>query len=167
MCHLLKLPWGATFDWERWSESALSLERNHPTIVCTYKIIGKAVDAPNDQLGRNFPEIQRKFLVAVRQTDCSVSTEHCYLGWINRFLHYHHEKHPSDSVEAEVASFLEQLALKRKSFKLRLGSCVEHSGLLFLPRLLGTPGGNRPLPFISNGLRDPSITAKRTRFLSV
>jgi integron integrase len=114
MSHLLKLPWVAGFDWDRWLAGAQALEKDHPTIARTYEMIDKAVDEPKNLLGRSFPEIHRKFLVAIRLPDYSANTERCYLGWINRFLHYHHNKHPSDCAEAEVALFLEHLALNRK-----------------------------------------------------
>lgn len=112
--HLLKLPWGKDFDWERWSAGIKALEKNHPTVARTYEMIEKAVEEPRNRLGRSFPEVHSKFLVAMRLPDYSANTERCYLGWINRFLHFHHEKHPSNCAEAEVASFLEYLALKRK-----------------------------------------------------
>jgi integron integrase len=114
VCHLLRLPWGVGFDWDRWSAGAQSLEANHPTIARTYEMIDKAVEEPGNLLGKKFPEIYRKFLIAIRLPDYAANTERCYLGWINRFLYYHHAKRPSDCAEAEVASFLEHLALKRK-----------------------------------------------------
>jgi integron integrase len=113
-CHLLKLPWGNEFDWDRWSAGAQALEANHPTIARTYEMIDKAVEEPKNHLGKQHPKIYRKFLVAIRLPDYSTNTERSYLGWINRFLYFHHAKHPSDCAEAEVASFLEHLALKRK-----------------------------------------------------
>lgn len=113
-CHFLKLPWSAAFDWEKWSAGALALEMDHPTVARTYEMIDQAVDEPKNLLGRHFPELYRKFLVAIRLPDYSANTERCYLGWINRFLHFHHKQHPSVCAEAEVASFLEHLVLKRK-----------------------------------------------------
>lgn len=112
--HLLKLPWSSEFDWQHWSAGSKALEQSHPTLLRTYEMIDKAVENPKYILGREFPEQFRKFLVAIRLPDYSVNTERCYLGWINRFLYFHKEKHPCDCMESDVASFLEHLTLKRK-----------------------------------------------------
>ncbi len=114
ICHMLRLPWGSGFDWDRWSEAAQALEANHPTIARTYEMIDRAVEQAGNPLGKKFPDIHRKYLVAIRIPDYAANTERAYLGWINRFLYFHHAKHPSDCAEAEVASFLEHLALERK-----------------------------------------------------
>jgi site-specific recombinase XerD len=78
------------------------------------KCLDKAVEASNNFLGRRFPDYYRKFLVVVRLPNYSVNTECCYLGWINRLLYFHKEKHPCDCAESEVASFLKHLTLERK-----------------------------------------------------
>lgn len=114
MGHFLRLPWSIDFDWERWSSGALSLERDHPTIARTYEMIDKAVEDPKNHLARAYPDIYRKYLVAIRLPDYAANTEKSYLSWINRFLHFHHGRHPYDCAEPEVASFLEHLTLERK-----------------------------------------------------
>ena len=111
--HFLKLPWAGAFDWDYWNSGAFSLGRDHPTVARSYEMIDKAVENPKNQLGRRFPEIYRKYLVAIRMPDYSTNTERSYLGWVNRFLGFH-KKHPCDCAEAEVASFLEHLTLNRK-----------------------------------------------------
>ncbi|MCU7810408.1 MAG: phage integrase N-terminal SAM-like domain-containing protein, partial [Candidatus Thiodiazotropha sp. (ex Notomyrtea botanica)] len=141
ICHFLKLAWGTGFDWERWSAGSLALEKNHPTIVRTYEMIDKAVEEPSNHLGRNYPEIYRKFLVAIRLPDYSANTERCYLGWINRFLYYHHEKHPCNCAEVDVASFLEHLALKRKVSGATQGQAL-NSLVFFFSRVLEQPLGD-------------------------
>ena len=114
MGHFLRLPWSHEFDWERWSSGALSLEQDHPTIARTYEMIDKAVEDPKNHLARAYPDIYRKFLIEIRLPDYAANTEKSYLSWINRFLHFHHGRHPYDSAEPEVASFLEHLTLERK-----------------------------------------------------
>jgi len=37
-------------------------------------------------------------------------TEEAYLGWIRRFIHFHHGRHPRELREPEVVAFLEDLA---------------------------------------------------------
>lgn len=112
--HFLGLPWSKRFDWERWTSGTRPLERDHPTVARTYEMIDKAVDDPKNHLARAYPELYRKFLVAIRLPDYAANTKKSYLGWINRFLRFHHDKHPCDCAESEVASFLEHLTLERK-----------------------------------------------------
>ncbi len=114
MGHLLKLPWSQTFDWDRWSSGAQALESDHPTLARTYEMIDKAVEDPKNLLARHYPDIYRKCLVALRLPEYATNTEKSYLSWVNRFLRYHHGRHPNDCAEAEVASFLEHLTLERK-----------------------------------------------------
>jgi integron integrase len=77
-------------------------------------MIDKAVEDPKNHLARTYPDIYRKYLVAIRLPGYASNTEKSYLDWINRFLHYHHGRHPCDCTESEVASFLEHLTLERK-----------------------------------------------------
>ncbi len=114
MGHFLKLPWSQSFDWDRWSSGAQALESDHPTIARTYEMIDSAVKDPKNTLAQKYPDIYRKCLVALRLPEYATNTEKSYLGWINRFLRFHHDRCPFDCAEAEVASFLEHLTLERK-----------------------------------------------------
>ena len=113
-CHYLKLPWASNFDWDYWTSGAMRLESDHVTTARTYEMIDNAVNCPANYLAQSFPEIYRQFLVSMRIPEYSMNTEKSYLGWINRFLRFHHGLLPSHLSEPEVASFLEHLALKRK-----------------------------------------------------
>lgn len=113
-CHFVKLTWAASFDWDYWASGATRLEASHATVTRTYELIDQAVEQQDNHLARLSPEIYRKFLVAIRIPEYAANTEKSYLGWINRFLRFHQGVLPCDLAEAEVASFLEHLALKRK-----------------------------------------------------
>ncbi len=113
-CHLLRVSWATSFDWNLWTAGAQSLGKDHPTVARSYEMIDQSVDNSENYLGTRFPDIYRKFLIAIRIPDYSINTERSYLGWIIRFLRFHPNKHPIDCSEAEVASFLEYLAIKRK-----------------------------------------------------
>jgi integron integrase len=113
-CRLLELDWAQRFDWNYWMAPVQHLGRNHPTVARTYEMIDKAVDAKRHVFARQNPDGYRKFLTVIRTAGYSVNTEQSYLGWINRFLRFHASKRPGQSSEAEVASFLEHLALERK-----------------------------------------------------
>ena len=111
---LLKLDWAKGFDWDYWMAPAQHLGPDHPTVARTYEMIDKAVDEKRNDFARLNPEGYRRFLTVIRTAGYSINTEQSYLGWINRFHRFHAGKHPSQSAEAEVASFLEHLALNRK-----------------------------------------------------
>lgn len=114
--HLLRLPWGADFDWDHWLADGRQLELKHPTVARTFE---GAVDLPanvstSNVLAERHPDLYRRFLAAVRIPNYSINTERSYLGWINRFLRHHRTRLPNDCSEPEVAAFLEHLAVRRK-----------------------------------------------------
>lgn len=113
-CYLLKLPWAKAFDWNQWSVGSIPPGKKQSEVEYNYKMIDKVVDESENYLGKRFPDIYRKFLVAIRIPDYSKNTEKSYLSWIVRFLRFHPERHPCNCSEPEVASFLEHLAIKRK-----------------------------------------------------
>jgi len=51
---------------------------------------------------------------AIRAKHYSIRTEQSYLNWINRFIRFHHKKHPKDMGEPEITAFLNYLAVNRK-----------------------------------------------------
>ncbi len=110
-CYLLKTPWADNFDWDHCLLGARPLGSDHPTVARTYELIPKQLSKPNSHLGKAFPELHRKFLAAIRIPDYSINTERSYLGWVDRFLRFH-RKSPRDCAEADVASFLEHLAIR-------------------------------------------------------
>jgi len=99
-CHFLKLSWGSRLDWDLWQSGAKSLGVDHPTVARTYEMIDKTVKNTSNRLGKQYPDIYRKYLVAIRLPDYSPNTEKSYLGWINRFLSFHDQKHPFDCRES-------------------------------------------------------------------
>lgn len=112
-CHMLKESWAIDFDWDYWTSSAHLLGADHPTVTRTYEMIDKAVQTPQNALGKTSPELYRKFLTAIRIPEYSPNTEKSYLGWINRFLYFHSRKDVDTFTEPEVAAFLEYLAVQR------------------------------------------------------
>jgi hypothetical protein len=43
---------------------------------------------------------------AIRLRHLSLRTEEAYLGWMRRFLLFHHKRHPNDMGAEEVQAFL-------------------------------------------------------------
>ena len=48
---------------------------------------------------------------AIRLRHLSLRTEEAYLGWIRRFILFHHKRHPNDMGAEEVRAFLSHLAI--------------------------------------------------------
>ncbi len=113
-CHLLKPAWAGDFDWRHWIEGSRSLSRQHPTVARSYERVENELDNPRNLLANRYRETYRGFLTAIRMSDLAFNTERCYLDWINRFLGFHAKTSLQNCSEAEVASFLEDMAVKRK-----------------------------------------------------
>ncbi|MCP3669795.1 MAG: integron integrase [Gammaproteobacteria bacterium] len=139
-CHLLQLGWAKSFDWELWSAGAKSLGNDHPTVARNYEMIDQSIENSKNYLGTSYPEIYRKFLIAVRIPDYSINTEKSYLSWIIRFLRFHPERLPYSCSESEVASFLEHLALKRKVASATQAQAL-NALVFFFTRVLEKPLG--------------------------
>lgn len=113
-CHMLRAQQALEFDWGRWAIAGQPLGRDHPTVARTYEMIDKAVKDPKNLFGKNYLDLYKKYLAAIRIPDYSINTEKSYRGWINRFILFQDKTHPQDCAEPEVASFLEYLAVQRK-----------------------------------------------------
>ncbi len=50
----------------------------------------------------------------IRLKHFSRRTENCYVGWILRFIHFHHRRNPRDLGQKEVTAFLSDLAVRCK-----------------------------------------------------
>ena len=138
--HLLKQDWAKSFDWQRWSAGSRHLEADHPTVARTYQMIDKSVIDAKNALARAHPEFYRKFLVAIRMPDYSPNTEKSYLNWVNRYIRFHRGKLPCECAEAEVASFLEHLALQRKVAGATQGQAL-NALVFFYAKVLEKPLG--------------------------
>jgi len=43
-----------------------------------------------------------------------LSTERAYVGWIRRFILFHHKQHPREMAEPEIRQFISPLAVDAK-----------------------------------------------------
>jgi integron integrase len=50
---------------------------------------------------------------AIRVRHYSIRTEEAYVGWIRRYVFYHHKRHPADLGPADISRFLTALAVER------------------------------------------------------
>jgi integron integrase len=74
----------------------------------------------------------------------SLSTERAYVGWIRRFILFHHKKHPKEMAETEIREFISHLAVNAKISAST--QTVALSALLFLYRDVL----KRDLPYIDH-----------------
>ncbi len=57
------------------------------------------------------PKLLEQLRNAIRSRHYSLRTERAYLGWIKRFILFHHKQHPRDLGAVEVEAFLSHLAV--------------------------------------------------------
>ncbi|MET0123768.1 MAG: integron integrase [Candidatus Thiodiazotropha sp. 6PLUC9] len=155
--HFLRQPWCNEFDWDRWLNGARALESDHATIARTYEMIEKSVEDPKNHLARSYPDLYRRFLVAMRLPDYAINTEKSYLDWINRYLRFHNDRHPCDCTESDVASFLEHLTLERKVAS-ATQSLALNAVVFFYTRVLERPLGRiGPFSYSKKPKRIPTV----------
>lgn len=60
------------------------------------------------------PKLLGQVRDAIRTRHYSYRTEQAYIGWIKRFVFFHHKRHPAEMGKAEIGQFLTALAVKRQ-----------------------------------------------------
>jgi integron integrase len=93
---------------------------------------------------------------AIRLRHYSPRTEESYLGWIRRYIVFHHKRHPSEMGDAEVRQFLTDLAENRTVSASTQNQAL--NALVFLYREV------LQLPL---GKMEPFVRAKRPKNLPV
>jgi integron integrase len=59
------------------------------------------------------PKLLDRVRDAIRTRHYSYRTEEAYVGWVKRFILFHHKRHPAEMGKAEIEQFLTALAVKR------------------------------------------------------
>jgi len=90
------------------------------------------------------PKLLDQVRNVIRVKHFSLSTERAYVGWIRRFILFHHKKHPKEMAEAEIRQFISHLAVDAKISASR--QTVALSALLFLYRDVL----KKDLPYVDN-----------------
>jgi integron integrase len=60
------------------------------------------------------PRLLDQMRDALRTRHYSPRTERTYLGWVTRFIYFHHVRHPAEMGEVEINAFLTHLAVAQK-----------------------------------------------------
>jgi integron integrase len=92
----------------------------------------------------NPPKLLDQVRTVARVKHFSLSTERSYVGWIRRFILYHHKQHPKNMAEAEIRQFISHLAVDANISAST--QTVALSALLFLYRDVL----KKDLPYITN-----------------
>ena len=90
------------------------------------------------------PKLLDQVRTVIRVKHFSLSTERAYVGWIRRFILFHHKRHPNEMAEAEIRQFISHLAVDARISAST--QTVALSALLFLYRDVL----KRDLPYIAN-----------------
>lgn len=116
-CELVRPDWARTYDWYQWRAFARTLEPDHPTLMRDANPSLLVSPSSNPLLNRfrdTFPDCHAAFVKTIRVRAMAVRTEQTYEHWISRFLQFHDWK-SIDSLEiADLAAYLEHLAVTRK-----------------------------------------------------
>ena len=67
---------------------------------------------------------------AIRARHYSLRTEEAYVGWVRRFILFHHKRHPAEMGEPEINQFLTHLAVAENIAASTQNQAL--SGILFL-----------------------------------
>jgi len=76
------------------------------------------------------PKLLDRVRAAIRARHYSLRTEEAYVGWVRRFILFHHKRHPAEMGESEVNQFLTHLAVAENVAASTQNQAL--SGLLFL-----------------------------------
>ena len=90
------------------------------------------------------PKLLDQVRAVIRVKHFSLSTERAYVGWIRRFILFHHKQHPKDMAETEIREFISHLAVNARISAST--QTVALSALLFLYRQVL----KRDLPYIDH-----------------
>jgi len=112
--------------------------------------------ASHGQAPTRKPKLLDQVREAIRARHYSFRTEEAYVGWIRRFILFHHMRHPAEMGKAEIEHFLTALAVKR-----HVSASTQNQALAAILFLYKEVLGKEP------GWLDDVVRAKRSRRLPV
>ncbi|WP_412852484.1 phage integrase N-terminal SAM-like domain-containing protein [Ectothiorhodospira shaposhnikovii] len=116
---LARTEWSETFDWDYWRASAKALEPQHATLAREYvpltsaEFVRHVGDKRFAPLILSHQPVFEKLIAVMRTRNMSIRTEKSYMGWICRFIHHCDGQAPTSLGAAQVADFLQYLAVTR------------------------------------------------------
>lgn len=116
-CELVGAPWATRYDWLRWRTFARTLEADHVTLARDAHASQLAAPSSNPMIAR-FREYAgadyQAFVTTLRVRRMAGRTEQTYEHWLARFCAFHEWRPLAGLGTAEIAAFLEHLAVKRQ-----------------------------------------------------
>ncbi len=114
---LVRPEWAMTYDWYQWRAFARQLEPDHPTLMRDANpslLVAPSSNPLTIRFRETCADCHAAFVRTIRVRGMAVRTEQTYEHWICRFLQFHRWK-PVDALDtADVAAYLEHLAVARK-----------------------------------------------------
>ena len=126
-CQLIAAPWAFDYDWARWRAIARTLEPDHDTLMRN-AADGRLAAPSSNALVVRFREYAgddyTAFATTLRVRHMAGRTEKTYEHWLARFCAFHRWRPLAELGSAEVAGFLEHLAVRRQ-----VASATQHVAL--------------------------------------
>ncbi len=108
-------------DWDYWRDFARSLEPNHATVAREnlleeQKAATPDTDKPSllDSIRHEHRQVISSLIMEIRRRGYSIRTEQAYELWVCRFIAFCGTRDPRRLGAAEVVSFLEHIAVRRR-----------------------------------------------------
>lgn len=115
-------------NWEYWHNSAQELAVDHPSIAREQGVLPSTTptgQAPLlDAVRGRHEKLLDELVLAIRRRRYAIRTEQAYLSWACRYLSFLGEVEPAVAGEAEIASFLQKLAVEG-----RVAASTQHQAL--------------------------------------
>ena len=116
-CELVRARWAPQYDWRRWQVFARTLEVDHVTLARDSEGGLLAMPSSNPVVVR-FREYAgadyQAFVTTLRVRRMATRTEQTYEHWLARFCAFHAWRPLAELGAADVAAFLEHLAVTRR-----------------------------------------------------
>jgi integron integrase len=109
--------WAQRFDWQKWQGFSATLGPDHVTLhhdVPNGKLTADSLNPLIRQFREKLGPVHSAFVKTLRVRNMSARTEKTYEHWLARFFAYHRWPAVDDIGNAEMAAFLEYLAVQRR-----------------------------------------------------
>ena len=117
-------------------------------------VASAAADSPRT------PKLLDRVRDAIRTRHYSFRTEEAYVGWIRRYILYHHKRHPADMGAADITQFLTALAVERHVSASTQNQALAAILFLYKDVLGGDPGWLDDIVRAKRGERLPVVLTR-------
>jgi len=123
---MVNVSWAASFSWDNWREKARALKSRSSDNAEAKDLIDTEwlkhdlqsnSDNKSELFSRvydEFPHYIERLICEIRLRKYALRTEQAYLGWLLRYLSFHHFCDPANLSEIKIKQYLEYLVIQRK-----------------------------------------------------